>query len=53
MAKKLAKRFFKSVTVDEAEGEWRILLDGMQLRTPGKLKLAVPSKALAEKVAAE
>jgi len=53
MAKKLAKRFYKNVTVDELGDEWRILLDGLQLRTPGKLKLAVPSKALAEKVAAE
>ena len=53
MAKKLAKRFYKSVKVDEAEGQWRVLLDGMQLRTPGKLKLAVSSKAIAEKVAAE
>ena len=49
----MAKRFYKTVTVDEAGGEWRILLDGMQLRTPGKLKLAVPTKSLAETVAAE
>jgi len=52
-SKRLSKRFYKLVTVDAAEGQWRILLDGMQLRTPGKLKLAVPSKTLAEKVAAE
>lgn len=53
MAKKLAKRFYKRVTVEGAADEWRILLDGMQLRTPGKLKLTVPTKALAETVAAE
>lgn len=52
MAKSMAKRFYKTVTVDESDG-WRVLLDGMQLRTPGKLKLVVPSKDLAEKIAAE
>jgi len=53
MAKALNKRFYKSVTVDEVDGLWRVLLDGMQLRTPGKLRLTLPSKALAELVAGE
>lgn len=53
MAKRMAKRFYKSVTV-EGEGDvWFVLLDGMQLRTPGKLKLTVPSEALAQNIAAE
>lgn len=52
MAKSMAKRFYKMVTVDEDAG-WRVLLDGMQLRTPGKLKLTVPTKDLALKIAAE
>lgn len=54
---RLNKRFYKAVTIEDAgEGEgaaWRILLDGRQLRTPGKLKLLMPSHALAAKVAAE
>ncbi len=50
---RLSKRFYKSVTVDGEGGAWRILLDGMQLRTPGKLKLVVPSQALAQKIATE
>ena len=53
MPKKLNKRFYKDVTVGGEEGAWRVLLDGMQLRTPGKIKLAVPSKSLVEVLAAE
>ncbi len=53
MAKRLNKRFYKTVTVDSEAGLWRVLLDGMQLRTPGKIKLAVPFKSLAEILAAE
>ena len=52
-SKRLNKRFYKSVTVEGAEAQWRILLDGMQLRTPGKVKLVVPTKSLAEKIAGE
>ena len=53
MSKKLNKRFYKAVTVGEKDGQWAVLLDGMQLRTPGKIKLSVPSKALAENIAGE
>lgn len=53
MSKKLNKRFYKAVTVGERDGQWAVLLDGMQLRTPGKIKLSVPSKALAEIIAGE
>jgi len=52
-SKRLAKRFYKSVTVDGADTQWQVLLDGMQLRTPGKIKLSVPTKRLAEMIAAE
>lgn len=52
-AKRLNKRFYKAVTVGEKDGQWVVLLDGMQLRTPGKVKLSVPSKALAEIIAGE
>ena len=53
MAKKFTKRFYQNVTVEGEGREWRVLLDGMQLRTPGKSKLSLPSKALAEKLAGE
>jgi len=53
MSKKLNKRFYKAVTVGEKDSKWAVLLDGMQLRTPGKIKLSVPSKALAEIIAGE
>ena len=48
MQKPLPKRFYKDVTVAEAEdGGFTILLDGKPLRTPAKKPLIVPSKALA------
>lgn len=53
MAKAMAKRFYEEVTVEEIDGLWAVLLDGKQLRTPGKLKLAVDSKGLAERISAE
>lgn len=53
MAKNMAKRFYASVTVEGADRGWYVLLDGMQLRTPGKIKLTVPSKALAKIIAGE
>lgn len=53
MAKRLAKRFYDSVTVEGSEGDWQIYLDGKQLRTPGKIKLSVATKPLADMVAAE
>ena len=52
-SKRLAKRFYKSVTVAGEGKDWRVLIDDMQLRTPGKVKLVLPSKPLAECVAAE
>ena len=53
MAKAMAKRFYDEVTIEEIDGSWSVLLDGKQLRTPGKLKLAVASKGLAERISAE
>jgi len=53
MAKRMAKRFYKSVTVEGSGADWQILLDGMQLRTPGKIKLSVGTKSLAEMIAGE
>ena len=53
MAKRLAKRFYKRVSVEKSADRWVVLLDGMQLRTPGKQKLDLPTEGLAQKVATE
>ncbi len=47
------KRFYKTATVEGADGAYRILLDGRRIKTPGKRVLAVPTKSLAEAIAAE
>jgi chaperone required for assembly of F1-ATPase len=59
-ARALPQRFYKSVTVahlppsDAPDGaHWRILLDDRPLRTPAKLQFCVPTRALADAIAAE
>jgi chaperone required for assembly of F1-ATPase len=47
------KRFYRAVSVDGAAPAVRVLLDDKPIRTPAKRELAVPSRALAEAVAAE
>lgn len=47
------KRFWKAVRVERAAGGWGILLDDRPVRTPARAPLVVPSKALAEAIAAE
>jgi chaperone required for assembly of F1-ATPase len=47
------KRFYRAVSVDGAAPAFRVLLDGRPVRTPAKGELVVPSKPLAEAVAAE
>ncbi|MGI9451619.1 MAG: ATP12 family chaperone protein [Geminicoccaceae bacterium] len=47
------KRFYKKVSVDEADGAYRVLLDGRPLKTPAKTSLALPVKGLAEALAVE
>jgi len=49
----LPKRFYSDVTVAPAEGGFALLLDGKPVRTPRKLPLKVPTRALAEAIAAE
>ena len=49
----LPKRFYKEAGVGEHEGLYRLTLDGRHARTPGRQALAVPSRGLAEAVAAE
>lgn len=49
MQKPLPKRFYKEVTVGEAEdGQFAVLLDGKAVRTPAKKQLIVPTQALAD-----
>ena len=50
------KRFYKDVSVAEtavSPPSYRILLDGRGVRTPAKRELAVPSRAIADALAAE
>jgi chaperone required for assembly of F1-ATPase len=49
----LPKRFYKDVTVEPQRGAYAILLDGKPVRTPKMEALAVPTRALAEAIAAE
>src|SRR6185437_13863054 len=47
------KRFYKEAKVTAAGDEFGVQLDGKPLLTPGKRALRVPSRALAEAIAAE
>lgn len=47
------KRFYKSVSVVEADGGFAIALDGRPVRTPAKSPLSVPTPGLAKAIAAE
>jgi chaperone required for assembly of F1-ATPase len=52
MTKPLPKRFYKDVSVSDGDAH-QILLDGRAIKTPGKRSLSVPTRALAEAIAAE
>lgn len=52
-ARPLPKRFYKEATAGAVEGGYAVLLDGRPVNTPGKRRVAVPSKRLAEALAAE
>ena len=47
------RRFYKSASVGEADGEFRLLLDGKLAKTPAQNVLAVPTASLAEALAGE
>ncbi|MBC7952020.1 MAG: ATPase [Rhodospirillaceae bacterium] len=53
MLNKTIKRFYKQADVAEAEGGFAIHLDGRPIKTPAIRQLIVPSRALAEAMAAE
>ncbi len=47
------KRFYKEAGIAEAEGGFAITLDGKPIRTPSGRQVVIPSRALADAVAAE
>ncbi|GAB5511996.1 MAG: ATP12 family chaperone protein [Hyphomicrobiales bacterium] len=49
----LPKRFWKTVTLEQDEGGYQVLLDGRPAKTPGRAALASPSPAIAERMRAE
>jgi len=51
--KHLPKRFWKQAGVEEADGLYALALDGRRARTPAQTPLALPSRALAQALAAE
>ncbi len=53
MTPPLPKRFYKDVTVEARDGGFAVLLDGKPVRTPRMATLALPTRALAEAIAAE
>jgi len=48
-----AKRFYSSVTVDDTGDGFQVALDGRAITTPARQRLPLPSKALADAIAAE
>lgn len=48
-----AKRFWKEASVEAVERGFTVRLDGRPVKTPAKTLLVVPTKALAEEIAAE
>lgn len=47
------KRFYKAADVARVGDGWAVRLDGKPVRTPAKAELALPTRALADAVAAE
>lgn len=48
-----AKRFWKAASVAEIGNDFTVVLDGRSIKTPSKSAFTVPTRALAEKIAAE
>ena len=53
MAEWTVKRFWQAAGVAETPGGWQVELDGRAVRTPAKALLCLPTRALAEAIAAE
>jgi len=52
-AETVLKRFYQGVLVKEFAEGWQVLLDGRSVKTPKRAALVLPTKALAEAIAAE
>lgn len=48
-----ARRFWTTAAAEPVAGGWQVTLDGRPVRTPGKQPLVLPSRLLAEAIAAE
>jgi len=53
MRPQLRQRFYTRAGVAERDGEFAVLLDDKPVRTPARRPLAAPTRALAERIAAE
>jgi chaperone required for assembly of F1-ATPase len=53
LAKALPKRFYKEAAAAERDGAFVVVLDGRPALTPGRAKLALPTREAAEALAAE
>src|SRR5262252_2368653 len=49
----LRRRFYQRADVEDADGEFRVVLDGRPVKTPARRALAAPKRALAQALAAE
>ena len=47
------KRFWKTATAEETDNGFAVFLDGRPVKTPAKVSLTAPTRALAEAIAAE
>ena len=50
---RLPARFYTDARVEEADGAFRVVLDGRPVRTPARRILAAPTRLLADAIAAE
>jgi chaperone required for assembly of F1-ATPase len=53
MRPSLPRRFYKEATAEAGQGSFLLLLDGKTAKTPARHPLALPSRSLADAVAAE
>ena len=49
----LRRRFYERAEVEDADGEFRVVLDGRPVKTPARRTLAAPKRALAQALADE
>ncbi len=53
LVKGLPERFYREASIDERDGVFVVLLDGRAVLTPGRVRLALPTRAAAAALAAE